>query len=51
VNAYLASHELIILENMTRVSRREGWGGKTGTAIMPAFKQAMKAMMKSSDGG
>ena len=36
---------------MTNVSRRSGEGGKTGTATIPAFRQATNAMMKSRDGG
>jgi len=36
---------------MTNVSLREGKGGKTGTATMPALTHAMNAIMNSRDGG
>jgi hypothetical protein len=32
-------------ENILNVEGRAGLGGKTGTATMPAFKQAKKATM------
>ena len=40
-----------IRENMTRVSLRPGWGGNTGTATILAFRHAIKAIVKSNEGG
>ena len=51
VRANLAPELATIRENMSSVSLRDGWGGNTGTAMMPAFKQAKNATTKSSDGG
>jgi len=51
VKAKLACQLATISENITTVSRRSGLGGKTGTAMMPAFRQAINDSIKSSDGG
>ena len=51
VSANVAPQASTIFVNITRVSRRVGCGGKTGTATIPALRQATNAMMKSREGG
>lgn len=43
--------ETIELNIMSPLSIRRGSGGKTGTAISPALRQAINAKIKSKDGG
>jgi hypothetical protein len=51
VRAYAAPLLSVILENICKVSRLAGFGGKTGTATTPALRHARKATVKSSEGG
>lgn len=51
VRATLAPQPCTILANIWSVSRRVGLGGKTGTAMTPALRQAKNAIIKSNEGG